>query len=156
MVAEGEAPQSFYSDVGKFLSLQDLPTVISTGTATVDIAQALAAQIAAPAATFNSDDSPFNVATVKATWQSQDGVPEIMAQAVRAVQEIPSPKFTKVPAAANCASDPVYQFKTTVDVGPAAVSQAFQNAFDNAVPPGSGKLTAKPVTKLTQYNTVIP
>lgn len=230
VVEEGEAPAAICSDVAKFLALNDLPTALSSGRNTVDIAQTLAAQLVAPAAkmakaadpfigppalSFDASKhgikitgqhvyykvplgdqggtnawhshtllwvqktpgfqkkwadekkkmcvkaadsvdpgTPYNIATVKATWQDNAGVPQIMAKAVQAALESSNPKLTKEPGHLGCAWVYTYQFKTATGVGPAAVLQVFSNAINNNLP--SGRLVAKPVTEITKYSTVVP
>jgi hypothetical protein len=59
IVAEGQAPPDVGADVDKFLAINDLPTVLGTGTDAVDVGKLLAAQMFAPVSTTKNDGSPF-------------------------------------------------------------------------------------------------
>jgi hypothetical protein len=91
--------------------------------------------------------TPYNMTVVSADWTSSVGADKIMSDAVNSLPAIYMPeKWGK--------QGQTYTFpiRTTTDIGPAAVSQAFQTAIGNAM---VGQAVAAPTVQLVSQHTIL-
>lgn len=96
-------------------------------------------------------DRPYNTTNVSAEWTGTLGAANIMKKSVDKMQK--DETFTVQPPHMEGGSCFIYTFRTSVDIGPSAVLNAFSNAISSSLPKDGPNIPLMPRVKIENSTT---
>lgn len=97
------------------------------------------------------DDQPYSATTVKAVWTSSVGATDVMTAAVN---KMTSTSVYVLESSSVDGVNFVYQFRTTIGIGPNAVLTEFNTQISSALKAAGLGITSMPTTWVTQFITI--